>query len=108
MKIDKCDRCQFYSNSSHIVCAVHPSGVENDCLDYRLDPTYIFEGQWCPDGYVYYDDELIKLPDKPNKERQLWLLDNHPAFTGVCGNCGYHYPSQSTSWDCPECGTVYE
>jgi len=50
MKIDKCDRCQFYSNSPHLVCAVHPSGVENDCLDYRLNPTYIFEEQWCPDG----------------------------------------------------------
>lgn len=63
-KIKQCDRCQFYANNPHLVCAIHPGGVETDtCLDYRLNVDYIFNEQWCPDGYVYYDDELIKLPE---------------------------------------------
>lgn len=110
-KISLCDRCQFYSNNPYLICALHPDGVTTDnCDDYssNYNPTDNLEEQWCPDGYVYYDEELIKLPDKPNRERQLWLWDNHPAFTGICGNCGYHYPLHPTSWHCPECATEYD
>lgn len=107
-KINLCDSCQFYSQNPYLVCAVNPDGVDNDCLDYRLHPDYIPKEQWCPEGYTYYDGELIKLADnKPTRERQLWLLDNHPAFTGNCVNCGYQYPLQKSTWDCPECGTQY-
>ena len=109
-KIKQCDSCQFYSNNSLVVCSIHPNGVETDtCIDYRLNSDYIFLQQWNPDGYVYYDDELIKLPEyKPDPERQLWLLNNHPAFTGSCGNCGYEYPRNPLSWNCPECGAEYD
>ena len=59
--------------------------------------------------YIYLEDKLIRLSeDKPDKERQLWLLDNHPAFTGSCRNCGYEYPRKPLSWDCPQCGTTYD
>ncbi len=42
-KIKQCDSCQFYSNNPHLVCAVHPQGVDtHTCIDYRLNPDYIF------------------------------------------------------------------
>jgi hypothetical protein len=109
-KIDQCERCRFYLNNPHLFCAVRPNGFETDtCLDYRLNPDYIFLQQWNPDGHVYYNDGLSKLPeDKPDPERQLWLLNNHPAFTGGCTNCGYEYPRKPLSWDCPQCGTEYD
>ena len=107
-KIDKCDRCRFYGHNPHLVCALHPSGVTKDCADYQLDPTYEEEEQWCPEGYTYYNGELIKLPEnKPSQIEQLWLLNNHPCFTGQCNRCGYHFPAHSRSWNCPECGCVH-
>ena len=37
-KIDKCDRCKFYGHNPHLICALHPSGVTEDCADYQPDP----------------------------------------------------------------------
>ncbi len=58
-KILDCDRCLFYShNPHHLICAVHPSGVEgNSCLDFRKDPNA--EELWQPQGARYIDDELV-------------------------------------------------
>lgn len=39
-KIDKCDRCRFYGHNPHLICALHPVGVTEDCADYQLDSTY--------------------------------------------------------------------
>ena len=58
----------------------------------------------------------IKVENKPSKEKQLWLLNNHPIFTGKCANCGYDYGNykvldidvKSSHWDCPECGVSYQ
>ena len=51
---------------------------------------------------------------KLTKEQQLWLLNNHPIFTGVCRNCGYQYNNtglyigiKSKHWNCPECNLTY-
>ena len=110
-KIPLCDSCQFYSsNNPHLVCAVHPQGVSGDnCLDYRLKSDYIFEEQWCPEGYTYYNGELIKLPEKKlTQTQQFWVLENHPLFTGFCRECGYEFPKNPQNWDCPECGWSYE
>ena len=59
---------------------------------------------------VYYGGELIEpIKDKPSKDRQLWLLDNHPCFTGKCARCGYQFsPSNQNNWTCPECGCSHE
>ena len=67
LKIKQCDSCKFYSNNPNLVCAVNPGGVDTDtCIDYRLSPDYIFLQQWNADNYVYYDNELITVPeDKP-------------------------------------------
>ena len=38
-KIPDCDRCSLYAHNPHLVCMVHPSGVDSDrCPDFRLDP----------------------------------------------------------------------
>jgi hypothetical protein len=61
--------------------------------------------------------ETIPPKNKPDKQRQLWLLDNHPAFTGICPNCGFEYEqsllildvdNKSHHWNCPQCGVSYE
>lgn len=36
-KISQCDRCKFYAQSDHLVCAIHPFGIaqeENSCPDF--------------------------------------------------------------------------
>ena len=59
-KIPKCDRCLLYAHNPHLVCAVHPDGVEeSDCLDFRVDPNAPPEELWQPEGAAYYDEELI-------------------------------------------------
>ncbi len=38
-KIKECDRCLLYAHNPHLVCTVHPDGVDGDsCLDFREDP----------------------------------------------------------------------
>ena len=58
---------------------------------------------------LYYGNYLVhKVDNKLDKKRQLWLLDNHPLFTGICSNCGYEYDKHTNNWTCPECGVSYE
>ncbi len=46
-KISQCDRCLLYAHNPHLVCPVHPSGVDtNSCIDFRLDPNIQEEEQW--------------------------------------------------------------
>ncbi|MGK7899301.1 MAG: hypothetical protein AB4372_38205 [Xenococcus sp. (in: cyanobacteria)] len=110
-KISDCDRCSFYANNPHLVCAINPSGVDSDrCLDFRLDPNFQEEEQWSPKGYSWYDGELI--PNRPSRytaEEQLEILDNHPFFTGICPQCGYEFDKNNLPlihFDCPSCGWV--
>jgi hypothetical protein len=110
-KIPLCNSCQFYSNAIYFTCAIHPDGVAgNYCLDYRRNLEYIEPEQWVPQGYTYYNGELIKLPEnKPSQELQLWLLDHHPCFTGHCPECGYEFTERLPEyWDCPNCGWLDE
>ncbi|MFB2771627.1 hypothetical protein ACE1AT_20400 [Pelatocladus sp. BLCC-F211] len=131
-KIKMCDRCLFYSHDPHVVCAVHPTGPANDtCLDFRPDPELegkqfvdflgigeSDEEQWEPQGARYINDELviervtyngeeiIQPPQRWSREQQLYLLDNHPLFTGKCPACGAAMNRDYISrvhWDC-ECG----
>jgi predicted RNA-binding Zn-ribbon protein involved in translation (DUF1610 family) len=58
----------------------------------------------------------ISPSNKSSKSRQLWLLENHPSFTGKCNNCGYDYGNykvldideKSSHWNCPECGMNHD
>jgi hypothetical protein len=50
-KIPECDRCLLYSHNPHLVCAVHPGGVDgNSCLDFREDPNAQAVELWEPEG----------------------------------------------------------
>ena len=67
------------------------------------------EEYWESEGATYYNGELILQPKQKTREEQLWLLDNHPLFTGVCPQCKYHFPQTNfhvVHFDCPSCGWV--
>ena len=112
MKIPECDRCLLYAHNPHfLICAVHPNGVDTDrCLDFRPDLNAAEEELWSPEGYSFYNGQLI--PNKPSRytpEEQLEILDNHPFFTGVCPECGYEFDRNNpplVHWDCPRCNWV--
>ncbi len=113
-KISECDRCLLYAHNPHLICAVHPDGINSAprsgslrdrCLDFRPDPNFQEEEQWSPEGYSWYDGELI--PNKPSRyttEEQLFILDNHPFFTGICPQCRHEFDKNNppaVHWDCP-------
>ena len=108
-KFDQCQLCLFYSHDPHIVCAIHPTGpVDDNCLDFRLDPNAEAGDQWEPEGASYYNGELVLQPQQRLAiEQQLNLLDTHPLFTGKCPQCAYEFERDYTArvhWDCPDCG----
>ena len=109
-KISDCDRCSLYARNPHLVCAVHPEGVETDkCLDFRPDPKAQIEKQWSPQGYSWYGDELIaNRPSRHSQAEQLEILDNHPLFTGRCPQCRHEFNrnNQIVHFDCPNCGWI--
>lgn len=111
MKIPECDRCLLYSHNPHLICAVHPTGVNSaQCPDFRPDPNTEEEEQWQPEGYSWYGNELIaNRPSRYTPEQQLEILDNHPFFTGVCPQCGYEFDKDNppaVHWDCPACDWI--
>lgn len=109
VKIPECDRCQLYAHNPHLVCAVHPMGVDRDeCPDFQADPGAVPEELWEPVGASYYNGELILQPEPCLSQiEQLRLLDWHPMFTGRCPACEMPilqtYPLRS-HWACAGCG----
>jgi hypothetical protein len=58
------------------------------------------------DRCFYNGEEIIQPRQRWTRDEQLWLLDNHPLFTGVCPECGYRFLqdySQIIHFDCPSC-----
>jgi hypothetical protein len=107
-KIPECDRCLLYAHNPHIICVVHPTGVDgNSCLDFRENPNAQVEELWQPEGASYYNGEIILQPQQHRtQQQQLELLDTHPLFTGKCPQCGYEFDrdwSARVHWDCSEC-----
>lgn len=114
MPPSECDRCQLYSGSAYLPCAVHPSGPAPDgCLDFTPNAGAIAQkddGLWQPLGASYYGGELIQhRPSHLTREEQFELLDYHPLFTGCCPDCGWLFDqnnSPGVHWDCPCCGWI--
>ena len=109
-KIADCDRCSLYAHNPHLVCTVHPEGVEtNKCLDFKLNPNAEIEKQWSPRGYSWYGNELIaNKPSRYSQLEQMQILDNHPFFTGVCPQCRHEFNRDNLTvhFDCPNCDFV--
>lgn len=119
-KIPNCDRCRFYCGNPYLVCAVLPDGPDGkECHHFAPEPNAEPQELWEPEGARYIDHELViertyyngeeirQLPQRWTREQQLWLIDNHPMFTGLCPSCGAEFERDYTSrvhWDCPECG----
>jgi hypothetical protein len=113
-KTQQCDRCLYNARDSHLVCTVHPTGVEGEhCPDFRPDPN--LEAKEHKNGFVlsclpvsYYNGQLVVQPrQRWTQEEQLQLLVVHPLFTGRCPECeatiGRDY-SARVHFDCTECG----
>lgn len=125
-KLPLCHRCLFCAHDHHIVCAIHPAGVQSDsCLDFRPAPEV--EGKhyrdflgvqsrredepysnphdldadgelWEPEGASYYNGELVLQPQqKWTREEQMELLDWHPLFTGKCPQCNGEFDRDYTA-----------
>jgi len=86
-KLPECDRCQFYTGSTFLPCAVHPHGATGDsCLDFREDLTAVHQWEqflgldwveepWQPEGASYYNGELVITPEQRwNLEERLTLV----------------------------------
>lgn len=110
-KISDCDRCWFYSRNPYIICAIHPYGIEeNSCSDFEPNPELEKSDElWEPQGASYYNGELILHTPKYTREEQLYILDNHPFFTGICPECGFNFGGiclPKNEWNCPNCNWV--
>jgi hypothetical protein len=108
-RIPECDRCLLNAHSTFLVCAVHPSGPDEEfCIDFQEDPKGEPEELWEPIGASYYNGELIlQTRQQRTLEEQLDILNWHPIFTGRCPNC--EMPISETEphrvyWDCDRCG----
>ena len=87
-----CDRCLFYAHDPHLVCAEHPEGVDSDCLDFGVNSKFQEEELWSPDGYYWYNGELLEnRVSKLTTEQKLEILNTYPLFTGQCLNCGHEF-----------------
>ena len=44
-----------------------------------------------------------------NQKEKLYLLNNHPLFTGVCPRCKFKFaePINEKEFQCPQCGCTY-
>ncbi len=62
--------------------------------DFRLDPNAEIEEQWCPEGYSYYDGELVRNQSRYTREEQFEILNTHPFFTGVCPVCRHEFDGE--------------
>jgi hypothetical protein len=106
-KILDCDRCLLYACDPHLVCAVHPAGIETDsCPDFDPDPNLEPEELWQPVGASYYNGELVLQPRQLSDEERLEMLDWHPLFTGRCPNCEMPISPEPVRryYDCSKCG----
>ncbi len=115
-KLPECDRCLYCARDYHLVCAVHPTGVERDaCPDFVTDPE--LEGKRFEDFLglqeqteplvTYYGGYPLVQPQQLwTAAEQLQLLEMHPLFTKRCPACGVAMEKDFQAvvyWDC-ECG----
>jgi hypothetical protein len=101
-----CQRCQRYSHTPYLICAIHPSGPEGDvCWDFAPNAAAAVQERWQPVGVSFYDGDLI--PDTAHyltTEERLALIASHPLFTGRCPQCGAEFDGAArVHFDCDRC-----
>ncbi|WP_315876959.1 hypothetical protein [Acaryochloris sp. 'Moss Beach'] len=98
----RCDRFSGYLAEGFLVCAIHPSGPDqNPCQDF----TKVIE-DWQPLGAISENGELVKdwVGYLTSVER-IEVLESHPYFTGICPKCGASFgDSRPVHYDCERCG----
>jgi len=115
-KLPDCDRCQRYSFTPHLICAIHPTGPDSaECWDFAPNAATAIasdEDELRFPGAASYNGELIpESHSRLTREEQLELLATHPLFTGKCPQCGYMFSQKDLPvlrWDCQCCGWVDE
>jgi hypothetical protein len=107
-RLPECDRCQMFSHSEYLVCAIHPEGYKGmSCPDFAQIPGFIEDSPWAPIGYTYYGGELVSNSQPHlSREDQLWMLEHHPLFTGKCPLCQSEIPGAHAHFDCDRCGWI--
>jgi hypothetical protein len=118
-QLPECTSCRFYCGNPYLFCAVVPDGPEGETCPYFAPDLDTQETElWEPQGARYINDEpsyeritygVKQAPQRLTTEQQLYLLDNHPLFTGKCSECGHIFNRDYTvliHFDCPECGWI--
>lgn len=130
-KLPECDRCLFCAHDYHIVCAVHPMGVEEDsCLDFRPNPE--LEGKRFrdilgvrrsrsepPAASRQRDDEPYSNPHEEDSDREQWQPEGASYYNGELILQPQQYWTQEEQLElldrypmftgkCPQCSTAIE
>lgn len=75
-KLPLCHRCLFCAHDYHVVCALHPTGVEDDsCPDFTPNPEIVDK------RYEDFLNLLAVVEDESVLDRELW----HPIGTRFIG-----------------------
>ena len=89
-----------------MVCGIHPCGpTERTCEDFVAvgEDSEAEERQPLGGGYSAGDWIPQPFPALTTAE-QLWLLDEHPQFTGCCPNCEMLVAEANEGqWMCDHC-----
>ncbi|MBD3886816.1 hypothetical protein IFO70_34835 [Phormidium tenue FACHB-886] len=110
-QLPQCEDCLLHACPPQRVCAVHPAGVEGDCLDFRPAPTTPAEVIGQPAGASYNGEVILQPAGRWSVEQQLELLNWHPCFSGRCPQCQQPIAQQQphqADWHCTACGWVNE
>lgn len=122
-KLPECNGCMFHSHDYHIVCAIHPTGVEGDsCLDFRPDPE--LEGKHFRDFLGVrsrqQDDEPYSNPcDYLDDNEELWEPATASYYNGeLILQPQQHWTREEQlellNWHplftrkCPQCGALFD
>ena len=83
-KLPECDRCLFCAHDYHLVCAIHPAGVEEDsCLDFRPDPEL---GRLPFRDFLGVRRSRLSVPPSASRQRDDELYTSENLQMGTIGS----------------------
>lgn len=76
-KLPDCDRCRYCARDYHIVCAIHPNGIEGDsCPDFSLAPERVSK------RYESFSGLLAKAEASEEPNEHLYQKEGARFFNG--------------------------